>query len=269
MHFFDVTDVGIIANRFSQDLQLIDMEVPLALFNVTMEFLSCVAQVLLIATTAKYISPAIVVCILVFWIIQKFYLRTSRQLRLLEIEAKSPLFSRFLEALDGLETIRAFRWEKDFETRNAEALNISQKPFYLLYCVQRWLSLVLELTVALFAVLLTIVIVVAKGSTDAGTIGVALVNVVGFASAMTSLMTDWTILETSIGSIQRVREFVKGTPSEHRPGESYDPPRGWPQYGKVQLRNVSASYGPRTILDNISATFTAGQKIAICGRTGR
>jgi len=99
MHFFDSTDVGIIANRFSQDLQLIDMEVPLALFNVTIgkcsqllwraklitppELITCIAQVILIAATAKYISPALVICVVVFWLIQKFYLRTSRQVGML------------------------------------------------------------------------------------------------------------------------------------------------------------------------------------------
>ena len=56
---FSETDVGITVNRFSQDLQLIDMELPLALFNTSVEFLSCVAQFIMIITSAKFIGAAL------------------------------------------------------------------------------------------------------------------------------------------------------------------------------------------------------------------
>ena len=35
MSFFAATDTGITANRFSQDMQLIDMELPLAMLNAS------------------------------------------------------------------------------------------------------------------------------------------------------------------------------------------------------------------------------------------
>lgn len=112
-----------------------DMELPLALFNTTVELLLCTANLIIIAITSKWIGIALPALLAVFYMIQQFYLRTARQLRLLDIEAKAPLFSTFLELISGLTTIRAFEWHADFDHRNREVFGRSQKPFYLLYCV--------------------------------------------------------------------------------------------------------------------------------------
>lgn len=36
-------------------------------------------------------------------------------MRLLDLEAKSPLYSHFIESLSGLVTIRAFGWGENFQ----------------------------------------------------------------------------------------------------------------------------------------------------------
>ena len=86
--------------------------------------------------------------VLAFYALQKVYLLTSRQLRFLDLEARSPVYTHFLECLEGLSTIRAFGWSLAAQDMEIERLDISQKPYYLLYCLQRWLSLVLDFMVA-------------------------------------------------------------------------------------------------------------------------
>ena len=54
-------------------------------------------------------------------VLQKYYLRTSRQMRLLDLEAKSPLYSHFIESLAGLVEIRAFGWGENFLVSRALA----------------------------------------------------------------------------------------------------------------------------------------------------
>lgn len=44
------------------------------------------------------------------YLLQSFYLQTSRQDRLLEIEAKAPLYAHFGESVAGASTIRVFGW---------------------------------------------------------------------------------------------------------------------------------------------------------------
>lgn len=53
--------------------------------------------------------------------------------------------TQFLESLSGLVSLRAFGWQEDNHTLNNELLDTSQKPFYLLFMIQRWLTLVMDL----------------------------------------------------------------------------------------------------------------------------
>lgn len=123
-------------------------------------------------------AATIPLLILAVGVIQHFYLRTSRQLRLLDLEARSPLYSNFLETLAGLETIRAFGWEQIHREANRKLLDMSQRPYYFLYCIQQWLNLVLDLIVAVEAVLVVGLAVGLRGSsTSPGALGVSMNNV--------------------------------------------------------------------------------------------
>lgn len=204
------------------------------------------AQLLVLVVSAKYIAAALPFTIAVVYMVQKFYLRTSRRLRILDIETKSHLFTHFLELLNGLVTIRAFQWENQHLSRFLVALRRSQKPFYLLYCIQRWLNLILDLIVGTIAIILVTIAVKTKGKTDPGLTGLALVNLVGFSQMLKQLITNWTLLETSMGALSRIRSFTSTVDSENLSGEDQSPPEHWPSYGAIEFRNVSAShkYGP-------------------------
>lgn len=190
----------------------------------------------------------------------------------MEIEAKSPLFTHFIETLSGISTIRSYAWEEQYRAKMRRYTNDSQKPFYLLFSLQRWLELVIGLSVAGFAVVLVGVAVGATNtdSLGAGFVGLALLNVVTLSENLQGLILQWTVLETSIGAVARIRDFEKSTPSENKEGESGVPPEDWPDKGVVEFKDVVASYNEdRTILNGVSFTAAAGQKIAVCGRTGR
>ncbi|KAF7512373.1 hypothetical protein GJ744_001941 [Endocarpon pusillum] len=268
--FFSETDVGETVNRFSQDLQLIDMELPLALFNTSIEFLSCIAQLIMIMASAKFIAAALPAVLVAFWLVQKFYLRTGRQLRLLDIEAKGPLFSQFIETLAGLVTIRAYGWQKEESRRNQATLDVSQRPFYLLVCVQRWLNLVLDFIVAGIAIVVVSIATKTKGNIDPGLVGVALVNIINFSVSIKALLANWTQLETCVGAVARVRGFERTTESEHQPIEKYVPPVEWPDQGAVRFHRVSASWegNSKPVLSDLDFSAEPGQKLAICGKSG-
>lgn len=117
------------------------------------------------------------ILLLVLYYLQRIYLRTSRQLRLLDLESRSPLYSHFLETLEGLSTIRAYGWETQFQNINLKRLDDSQKPYYLMFCIQRWLGLVLDLVVAAMAVIVVSLAMTLKGTTTVGLLGVSLNNV--------------------------------------------------------------------------------------------
>lgn len=221
--------------------------------------------------SAGYFTAVIPPVILIVWVLQKYYLRTSRQIRLLDLEYKAPLYSHFIESLSGLTTIRAFGWETIFEERNHELLDTSQKPYYLMFCIQRWLALILDMLVAVLAVILMILIVKLRTEISAGYVGLALLNVMTFNTNLALIIRNWTNLETSIGAVSGLRNFNLQMTSENLPAETQAHPDFWPAHGNIEFGNFSASYtsSVQPVVKNLSLSIRAGEKIGICGRSGR
>ncbi|KAK0732544.1 putative ABC multidrug transporter [Apiosordaria backusii] len=271
LSFFTKTDAGVTINRFSQDMALVDQQLPMSFLAAV--FLACDVTVaaILVVSGAKYTAACIPVVLIVLYILQRFYLRTSRQMRFLDLEAKSPLYTLFTETLAGAVTVRAFGWKEAFAEENNSRLDISQKPYYLMYCLQRWLNVVLDLVVAGIAVVLVAVALSAPGASSQGAIGLSMLSLIGFSRNLAALVSVWTTLETSLGAIARVRSFTNDTPTEEVRGEmNVAVPEGWPAQGGVQVHNVTAGYSDDTddVLKNVTLDIKAGSKVAICGRTG-
>ncbi|TGJ88504.1 hypothetical protein E0Z10_g256 [Xylaria hypoxylon] len=270
MSFFAKTETGVLVNRFSQDLRLADMTLPSAIINIAFQLGQCIVATVLAAAAVGYFAAVFPFVVFVLYLIQRFYLRTSRQLRLLELETSAPLFSHFIESLSGLVTIRAFGWTGGYTNKTNKLLDQSQKPFYLLLCIQRWLVLVLDLVVAGLAVLLVGLAVALRSKINPGFLGIALVQLTSLSHALTSLVQFWTLLETSLGAISRIKDFSETTPAEAIAEESSEPPSNWPNQGALTFDSVSASYeddGP-LILTDVSFSLKGGQKVGIIGRTG-
>lgn len=91
LSFFATTDVGAVTSLFSQDMALVDNELPISFANLALDACNAVGMAAVIATASPYLAIAYPPILGILYLIQKFYLRTSRQLRLLDLEAKAPL----------------------------------------------------------------------------------------------------------------------------------------------------------------------------------
>jgi ABC-type multidrug transport system fused ATPase/permease subunit len=203
-----------------------------------------VVQLVLLCILGKYLTITVPALGVILFLVQSYYLRTSRQVRLLDIEAKSPLFTHFVETMQGINVIRAMRWQAPFQTRLQDLLNQSQKPFYMLFCIRQWLQLVLDCIVMALAVILVSLVVSLRGQFSAGSIGVALNLILVFSQDLMQFIKSWTVLETSIGAVARIQEFVETTPSEEQhENELPIVPSQWPERGHLTFDRVTASYG--------------------------
>ncbi|KAI5259336.1 P-loop containing nucleoside triphosphate hydrolase protein [Aureobasidium subglaciale] len=261
-------ETGSIANRFSQDISIIDGQLANSLLNVMAGVFDVIAMTAIIIVATPFIAATLPVLGLVFWTIQKIYLRTGKQLRIMDLEAKAPLCTHFLETVTGVSTIKTFGWAKAYRERNATLLEQSQTPYYLLESVQNWLSLVLNLVVAGLATVTMAIVVKLRSSRDAGYVALALINIMDIGPILEMLVVAWTQLETSMGAIARMKEFIDDIPEEEQ--GQINPPSDWMTEGSISISNLEASYSdtaPSTIRD-INLEIKPGQKIAICGRTG-
>ncbi|KAJ5592008.1 uncharacterized protein N7459_002377 [Penicillium hispanicum] len=269
--FFQKVDAGLTTNRFSQDLELIDMNLPIYALNASVSFVDCAVQIVILCFMGKYLTITIPAVGVIVFFVQSYYLRTSRQVRLLDIEAKAPLFTHFLEAMQGISVIRAMRWQVAFHERLQTLLSQSQKPFYMLFCIQQWLQLVLDCIVMALAVILVSLVVSLKSKFSAGAIGVALNLILSFNQDLMQLIRSWTLIETSIGAVSRVQDFVENTPSEEQDQHLVaSVPSLWPSRGEIIFDKVMATYNPHSapILNDVTLSIRPGEKIAICGPSG-
>lgn len=251
-------------------MTLVDGELPNSYVETVLMGFQALVSAGLMAATAQYFLATFPLVLLVLYILQKFYLRTSRQIRLLDIEAKAPLYSHFQETLSGLATIRAFGWSRPFIDKHIELLDQSQRPFYLLYCIQRWLQVVLDLMVAALATILIMIVVGTRHEINPGLVGLGMLNVMTFNDNLTGLIKNWTQLEISIGAIARIKDFVRDTECEVKAHEDAEPSERWPQSGDLQIRDFSASYSENSVpvLHGVNLDIKAGENIGICGRSG-
>jgi ATP-binding cassette subfamily C (CFTR/MRP) protein 1 len=148
------------------------------------------------------------------------------------LEHKAPLYKYLTETVKGLITIRAFGWQEDFERQLYNLLDASQKPVYFLYCIQRWLQCVLGLAVAAFAIILMTFITQFRTATSGPALWVALINVLGFSQSLMQLIVFYTDLETSLGAVARIKEYVEDIKSEDLALEVNEPPHDRPSQGR-------------------------------------
>ncbi|RFU73105.1 abc transporter [Trichoderma arundinaceum] len=267
--FFSTTDIGVILNRFSQDISYVDRQLPSALMTIVTQIFKMANQLVLILSVQKRLALSIPICMAVVYFVQRIYLRTSRQLRVLELEYQAALYQWFLETAEGVVTIRSFGWSSAAEEKSLDALNWSLQPRYALMCVQRWLSLVLNLIVSGIAVGLIALAVKWKGTTTGGDIGAALNLIMVANTTLVRLVEAWASLEVSLGAIARLRNVELYTPHEDLPEEDLVTYAGWPTKGEAHIAGLDAGYSSdHQILHDVSIDIQAGQKLVICGRTG-
>ena len=270
LSFFTRTDIGTIINRFSQDMTLVDGELPFSYIDFILSFVQAASGIALVGASGGYFAAVIPVVLGAMYFVQKYYLRTSRQIRLLDLEEKAPLYTLFGETAAGLASVRAFGWEEKFEQRNIELLDRSQRPFYLMFCIQQWLGIVLELLVTVMVTILLVIVVIRRASISPGLVGLGLLSTVTLSSSLAQVVRLWTQLETSIGAISRLRDFVAFTASEHQSWEVEEVRKTWPETGEVFFSKFAASYSDDSalVLDNINLKVRLGEKVGVCGRSG-
>ncbi|KAB8272693.1 P-loop containing nucleoside triphosphate hydrolase protein [Aspergillus minisclerotigenes] len=217
-----------------------ESDLPIGILITVSNLFSSIASAALIATGSKYMAISVPFLIIFVFLLQHFYLKTSRQLRLLDLESRSPLYSHLLDTVEGLATIQAFGWEVDFRKANSTLFDVTQRTYYMLNCIQRWLTLVLDLVVAAEAVIVISLAVSLRHTTSVGLLGV---------------------------SLNSILEFERAVPRELSTEQEI--PVDWPCRGAIEISGMTAQYSSETtVLSDVSLKCLPGQKIGICGRTG-
>lgn len=106
--YFHSTPLGRILNRFSQDLFFIDWDWPVQASNFISNLLTLMGSLILMVISVPYLLIILLLLVVLSWTFRRLYMPSSRQLRRLEMAAKSPLYTSCGDAVEGIVVLRAF-----------------------------------------------------------------------------------------------------------------------------------------------------------------
>ncbi|CAG8970709.1 hypothetical protein HYALB_00001490 [Hymenoscyphus albidus] len=273
MSFFETTPAGRILNRFSSDIYRVD-EVLARTFN--MLFVNSARALFTLAVISSS-TPAFIALIIplsgVYYWVQRYYLRTSRELKRLDSVSRSPIYAHFQESLGGITTIRAYRQQLRFAMENEWRVDANLRAYFPSINANRWLAVRLEFlgSIIIFSAAGFAIISVATGTQlSAGMVGLAMSYALQITQSLNWIVRQTVEVETNIVSVERVLEYAR-LPSEapeviHR----HRPPISWPAAGAVEFHDFSTRYreGLDPVLKNINIDIKPHEKIGVVGRTG-
>ncbi|XP_058122435.1 ATP-binding cassette sub-family C member Sur [Anopheles ziemanni] len=302
IHFFQSVPLGRIMNRLSVDIAVVDKKIAATSQKLLQFILLCLCAVLINSVVTPYFILLTIPICGIYYVVQKFYRASSRELQRIESITYSPILAHFSETIEGVTTIRAFGQEARFMEvlfRRMEANNVAQ---IALNCSNRWLGIALDYLGAaiVFVAILTALITASlrPHSTSSSLIGLA----INYAM-LVPIYLNWVVklfaeMEMYGGAVERIQSFIETDerrgpgrlraaddfPRRHRPfsrGTSVGPggaqscsyksvPISWPLKGDIVFENVSLRYENQkeNIIANLNLTIPAGQRLGICGRTG-
>ena len=149
--------------------------------------------------------------------------------------------THFIDTIKGIATFRAFGWVPQSIEQNNRLIDASQRPMYLLSMIQRWLGFALQMVIAVLAV--AVVTLATQTRTNTAFTGASLVTLMTFGEQLVYIIIIYTMFETSIGAVSRLKTFSEKVKPEDLEGEDLLPPLEWPLKGGIRIDNVSASYG--------------------------
>ena len=114
LSFYATNPVGRIMNRFSQDINNLDENLPLYLTMFCHIASPTLAGLILASISNVFLIILVLVTLVVFFFISRFYLRCALDLKRLTSMVGGPLYSFFSSTMEGVRTIRVHNRQEDF-----------------------------------------------------------------------------------------------------------------------------------------------------------
>ncbi|XP_045534713.1 multidrug resistance-associated protein 1 isoform X4 [Papilio machaon] len=268
LQFFEVTPLGRILSRFSKDVDVLDTLLPSQASDVIYCAFEVLGTLFVISFSTPIFMSVILPIGLLYYVIQRFYVATSRQLKRLESVSRSPIYSHFGESITGATTIRAYGVTNRFVEESERGVDHNQSCYYPSCIANRWLAVRLEMIGNFIIFFAALFAVLDRSSTNAGLVGLSVSYALQITQTLNWLVRMTSEVETNIVAVERIKEYAE-TEQEAAWMVGNGPGATWPETGALQLERLTLGYrAGEPALRDLTCTVAPRDKLAIVGRTG-
>ncbi len=268
MRFFDLTPVGKIVTRITNDVEALnDMysNILIKLFKNVIKIIGLAVVMLVLDVKMALLSFVLVPAVIVLTVIFKRISRRTYQITRTKITALNTFLS---ENISGMKIIQIFNREKE---KNNEFAGKSEELYQANYR-EMMVFAIFRPSIYMLSVL-ALVIVLAGGSTSVfagtlsiGTLYIFLQYINTFFEPIQELAEQFSTLQSAIASAEKIFTLLDVKPTVKDP---QDPVKLDAIKGRIEFKHVWFAYdGEDYILKDVSFTIEPGQKVAFVGATG-
>ncbi|KAF8530125.1 ABC protein [Hysterangium stoloniferum] len=268
MSLFDTTPLGRMMSVLGKDIDVLESQRTF-IVTISMAF----GSILIVTILTHYFIVAAAFLFLGYIYFQYFYRNSARELRHLDAELRSLLYSHVSESLSGLPTIRAYKEIPRYLAGNEYYIDLENRALYPIITTQRWLAVRLGFLSAILVFIIGILAVVGINGITPAKIGLVLTFTSSLTQSLNMVTKQSAEVENCMNSVERVVHYSDSDLFEQEaPHEKDDvkPPQEWPSEGAIEFKSVVMSYRPGLdpVLKGISMSIRPGEKIGVIGRTG-
>ena len=274
MSFFHSTPLGRILNRFSKDQNDIDKTMEFAVGLLIRGFVQLIGAFIVIGLATPYTLLAFVPVLFGFVYCQRYFQRTSRELKRMDSVTRSPVYAHFSECLNGLSSIRAYGRLPLMGSMNRIRLDNHLRMNLASFSANRWLGMRMEILGGLLIFASAVFIVVGSKQLDPESVGLQLTYAIQITGLLNLVVRISSLAENSFNSVERVIEYST-TPVERSddstPAKQEELTAAkWPSQGVITFKDVVARYRKdlEPVLNSLSFEIGKSEKVGIVGRTG-
>jgi len=267
--FFDVTPRGRIINRFSKDIYAVDETLP----STSVSFLSqCWKQTFIFGvmiSIVPWFGLLFIPLSAMYYMVQRYYLSTSRELKRWSSVLNSPIFSHFGESVEGAKSLRAFGVQSRFQEEIAQLVDRDLAAYYPQITANRWLAIRLEFVGTCTILGVSVFIVFKRGEIMSGLAGLVLANAMTCTQGLNWLVRMSAQMERDIVSVERIGEYEQTIQEAPYLLPAVQPAK-WPTEGAITFMNVKLRYraGLPLVLQGLNFSIRPRERVGVCGRTG-
>ncbi|XP_072048669.1 ATP-binding cassette sub-family C member 5-like [Amphiura filiformis] len=271
MSFFDTTPSGRILNRFSKDMDEVDVCLPLHIEYWIQYMLLVLFTIGVIAIVFPWILITVAILVTFFIMLIALFNRTIVHIKRVDNISSSPWFAHLMTTVQSLSTVHAFGKSDEFMRRFHRLLDENTVPKIMFFLASRWLALRLDVLTVLLIMTVALCVVFTHGYIPPAYAGLALSYTTSLLGLFEYVVRMTAYVDAHFTSVERIVDYIKNLTSEApKKIKGHEPAADWPKQGHIKFEKLKMRYRDNLPLVLLRISFEAKpkEKIGIVGRTG-